>query len=121
MKKQSVVRRPWSIVKTVFGAMRAKEGRRTNTSFLILHPSSFLRVVVLSRRKKSAHRASPLVGRVGSIERTLAPDGFVLVEGELWPARLRGGGRAERGRCEVRVVGARGHLLEVEALPHKGP
>ncbi|HEY0169899.1 MAG TPA: NfeD family protein, partial [Pyrinomonadaceae bacterium] len=55
-----------------------------------------------------------LVGRVGSVETPLEPEGFVFVGGELWRARLRGGGRVERGDSNVRVVGARGCLVEVE-------
>jgi membrane protein implicated in regulation of membrane protease activity len=74
-------------------------------------------VVHASREKKRSSRLPlRLVGRVGSVERTLEPEGFVLVEGELWRARLRGGGRVERGSANVRVVGARDCVVEVEPL-----
>ncbi|HEX8684844.1 MAG TPA: NfeD family protein, partial [Pyrinomonadaceae bacterium] len=56
-------------------------------------------------KKKSSRRPLSLVGRVGSVERTLNPEGFVLVGGELWRARLRGGGRVASGASHVRVVG----------------
>lgn len=68
-----------------------------------------------SRQKKRSSRLPlDLVGRVGSVETPLEPEGFVLVGGELWRARLRGGGRVGRGDSNVRVVGARGCLVEVE-------
>jgi membrane-bound ClpP family serine protease len=70
-------------------------------------------VAVWSRRKKSGARALKVTGRVGSVVEALRPEGAVLVDGELWRARARAGHCVERGR--VRVVGARGHLLEVEA------
>ncbi|MFL6207522.1 MAG: NfeD family protein [Pyrinomonadaceae bacterium] len=90
-------------------------------SSLIPHPSSLFLLlcavlIVLaawSRHKKSAARVLDLTGRVGSVVAALRPEGAVLVAGELWRARVRSGGHIEHGR--VRVVGARGHLLEVEA------
>jgi membrane-bound ClpP family serine protease len=66
-----------------------------------------------SRHKKSARGVLDLTGRVGSVAEALRPEGAVLVDGELWRARVRSGRSVERGR--VRVVGGRGHLLEVEA------
>ena len=73
-------------------------------------------VVHASRQKKSSRLPLRLVGRVASVERTLDPEGFVLVEGELWRARVRGGAPVVRGSTSVRVVGARGCVLEVEPL-----
>jgi membrane-bound serine protease (ClpP class) len=73
-------------------------------------------VVHHSRQQKNSRHPLRLVGRVGSVERTLDPEGFVLVGGELWRARLRGGGRVARGGSDVRVVGARGCVVEVEPL-----
>ena len=69
-------------------------------------------VALSSRHRKSSRAPVRLLGRAGSVVRELAPEGFVLIEGELWPARLRGGGGLSRGR--VRVVGASGCALEVE-------
>jgi membrane-bound serine protease (ClpP class) len=73
-------------------------------------------VIHHSREQKNSRRPLNLVGRVASVERTLDPEGFVLVEGELWRARLRDGGRAARGTLNVRVVGARDCVIEVEPL-----
>ncbi len=66
-----------------------------------------------SRHKKSAMGELHLLGQWGRADSPLTPEGAVLVNGELWRARLRGGGEAVRG-ARVRVVGAAGHLLEVE-------
>ena len=73
-------------------------------------------VVHHSRQKKSSRLPLRLAGRVASVERTLDPEGFVLVDGELWRARLRGGGRVTVGSANVRVVGARDCVIEVEPL-----
>jgi membrane protein implicated in regulation of membrane protease activity len=71
-------------------------------------------VCFASRHQKASRRPLNVVGRVGSVERPLGPEGFVLVGGELWPARVRGGGAVGRGN--VRVVGASGSVLEVEPV-----
>jgi membrane protein implicated in regulation of membrane protease activity len=70
----------------------------------------------LSRRKKSSRLPLKLVGRIASVERPLNPEGFVLIDGELWRARVRGEACVEGMRASVRVVGARGCALEVESL-----
>lgn len=75
---------------------------------------AFIAYIALSSRHKKASRAPfDLIGRAGSVERELNPEGHVIVDGELWPARSRDGGRVARG-LHVRVVGARGLALEVE-------
>jgi membrane protein implicated in regulation of membrane protease activity len=71
-------------------------------------------VAAMSRHQKSARRPLRLEGRVGVVLEALAPEGAVLVDGELWRARARGGESIARGR--VRIVGARGHWLEVEPI-----
>jgi membrane protein implicated in regulation of membrane protease activity len=73
-------------------------------------------VIHHSRQQKNSRRPLRLVGRVASVERTLDPEGFVLVDGELWRARVRGGVRVMRGTLNVRVVGARDCVIEVEPL-----
>ena len=73
-------------------------------------------VVHASRQQKYSRSPLNLVGRVASVERALEPEGFVLIEGELWRARVRGGEVVGRGGSEVRVVGASGCVLEVEPL-----
>jgi membrane-bound serine protease (ClpP class) len=75
-----------------------------------------LYAALLSRQQKSSTRPLRLVGRVASVERDLEPEGFVLVGGELWRARVCGGANAVRVGERVRVTGARGCALEVEPL-----
>ena len=77
---------------------------------------SLLLVALLSRRRKASGRALAPLHRVGSVTEPLAPEGAVVVGGELWRARTRDGAHVPRGRANVRVVGARGHLLEVERV-----
>lgn len=73
-------------------------------------------VVHSSRQKKYSRSPLNLVGRVASVERALEPEGFVLIEGELWRARVRGAESIGSGGFNVRVVGASGCVLEVEPL-----
>jgi len=73
-------------------------------------------VVHSSRQQKYSRSPLNLVGRVASVERALEPEGFVLVEGELWRARVSGVASVARGGARVRVVGASGCVLLVEPL-----
>jgi membrane-bound serine protease (ClpP class) len=70
-------------------------------------------IALLSRRKKARIGEPCLLGARGSVETTLKPEGSILIRGELWRARSRSGLPIERGQG-IRVVGASGHLLEVE-------
>ncbi len=72
-------------------------------------------VVALSRHKKGGVGDVDLMGAVAVVETSLAPEGSVLVRGELWRARSSTGESMERGR-EVRIVGASQYLLEVEPV-----
>ena len=68
------------------------------------------------QKQKSSRLPLKLVGRVASVESPLAPEGFVLLDGELWRARVRGVDGVGRGCGNVRVVGARDCVLVVEPL-----
>lgn len=82
----------------------------------LLIASLAVTVLVLSRRKKRAASGElDLIGSIATVERSLTPEGAVLVRGELWPARSGANVRVERG-SRVCVTGASGHLLEVERL-----
>jgi membrane-bound serine protease (ClpP class) len=70
-------------------------------------------IAALSRHKKAATGELDLVGAVAFVETNLEPEGSVLVRGELWRARAHTGATIKSG-CDVRVVGASRHLLEVE-------
>jgi membrane-bound serine protease (ClpP class) len=75
-----------------------------------------LLVVFLSRREKASGDEFAPMNREASVTEALEPEGAVVVGGELWRARSATGERIERGRSNVRVVGARGYLLEVEPV-----
>jgi membrane-bound ClpP family serine protease len=70
-------------------------------------------VLLLWRHKKAGMGRIELIGRNGTVESALEPEGAVIVDGEVWRARARGGATLRIGE-RVRVVGASGHLLEVE-------
>lgn len=67
-----------------------------------------------SRHKKKALGPLHLVGRVARVETDLEPEGAVIVDGELWRARLSNEAEAMRRGTLARVVGAQGYMLEVE-------
>jgi membrane-bound serine protease (ClpP class) len=98
---------------------------RPSSLFSFLHPSLFILALAGAglvfacivfaawlHHRKGAGGPLGLEGRVGSVVNPLEPEGAVLVDGELWRARTQSGERIARGR--VRIVGARGHWLEVE-------
>jgi membrane-bound serine protease (ClpP class) len=72
-------------------------------------------VVHRSRQTKLSRRPLRLVGRTATVERALSPEGFVMLDGELWRARAVEGVTA-REMSKVRVVGASGCVLEVESV-----
>jgi membrane-bound serine protease (ClpP class) len=70
-------------------------------------------LAAMSRHKKSANNEIQLVGSRGHVEAELAPEGTVLVHGELWRARSADGINIASNTI-VQVVGLSGHLLLVE-------
>lgn len=70
-------------------------------------------LVFLSRHKKSATGPIKLLGATGVVQTSLDPDGAVLIDGELWQARLQNGSHLP-ARARIRVLGAVGPLLLVE-------
>jgi membrane-bound serine protease (ClpP class) len=82
---------------------------------LIVGLALALFVAAMSRHKKGGVGDVDLLGAVAFVQTSLAPEGSVMVRGELWRARSRTGQTVERGR-EVRIVGASQYLLEVEPV-----
>jgi membrane protein implicated in regulation of membrane protease activity len=78
-------------------------------------------VVHRSRQLKLSRRPLRLVGRVATVARELSPEGFVMLDGELWRARVSGAGQTAGASSSVRVVGASGCVLEVELFVGVGP
>src|ERR1700682_1236816 len=95
----------------------------SNSALVLIIPGvvAFLFLLVvngLSRHKRTANRQVSVLGAIGAIEIELEPEGAVIVNGELWRARFKGG-PGIKGETRVRVVGAHGHLLLVEPEPRK--
>ena len=74
---------------------------------------SLVLVIALYRHKKASSGTVHLVGETGEVASDLAPEGTVLVHGELWRARSGDGSRLNVGG-RIRVVGVEGHLLVVD-------
>lgn len=72
-----------------------------------------LALAAVSRHKKSATRELQLVGSSARVDAELAPEGTVLVHGELWRARSADGTNITP-HTMVQVVGLSGHLLLVQ-------
>jgi hypothetical protein len=70
-------------------------------------------VAAMSRHKKSATSEIQLVGSRARVDAELAPEGTVLIHGELWRARSDDGTNIASDTM-VHVVGLRSHLLLVE-------
>jgi membrane-bound ClpP family serine protease len=95
---------------------------KMNTSIvtaIFLTSALFIALLVLiaaaSRHKKRSAGALRLIGRYARVETDLRPEGAVIVDGELWRARLSGVVEEALLRgSRVRVIGASGYLLEVE-------
>src|SRR5258706_15237738 len=93
-------------------------------STLVLTIASFavffltLLVTALFHHKRSSSQRLNVIGAIGVIEIELDPEGAVIVNGELWRARLNDG-PSMPGKARIRVVGAEGHLLLVEPASEK--
>ena len=70
-------------------------------------------VALLSLRKRGASRDLQLIGESARVETTLKPDGTVILDGELWPARSNNG-IVINSQHLVRVVGIDNLSLLVE-------
>jgi membrane protein implicated in regulation of membrane protease activity len=76
----------------------------------VLYP--FLRVGYETRERSGIER---LIGERGVVKQRLDPEGFVLVQGELWKARAKSPGHSLDPGTRVRVAASEGMLLQVEA------
>ena len=70
-------------------------------------------VTALSRHKKAGAGDIKLVGEIAFVEIGLAPEGAVIVRGELWRARSNDGSVISPN-ARVRVVGFENYLALVE-------
>ena len=70
-------------------------------------------VVALYRHKRASSLTITVMGKTGDVVSDLAPEGTVMVQGELWRARS-GDGSEVSANTHVKVTGVEGHLLLVE-------
>jgi membrane-bound serine protease (ClpP class) len=70
-------------------------------------------VIALYRHKKASSGSIHVVGETGEVASDLAPEGTVIVHGELWRARS-GDGSTVVAETRVQVVGIDGLLLVVD-------
>lgn len=70
-----------------------------------------------ARRSKVKTGADAMLGWLAIAQTVLAPEGQVLVRGELWQARLTSSDSFVAAGERVKVLRADGHLLEVAAIP----
>ena len=70
-------------------------------------------VIALYQHKKKSLGEVRLIGEVGQVNTNLSPDGSVMVQGELWPARSIDGTFIAPPNL-VRIVGTQDHLLLVK-------
>lgn len=85
-------------------------------ALLVLILTAYL--IFLSRHKKSGTGAVKLMGNTGTAQSTLEPEGAVIVDGELWRARVVNGISVSTNQ-RVRIVGVEDHLVLVEPLSDK--
>ena len=70
--------------------------------------------VALALRKRFASSDRQLIGESACVESSLAPNGTVIVNGELWPAQSRNG-EVIPAHSRVRIVAVRDISLLVES------
>ena len=70
-------------------------------------------MAALSRHKKAGSGDVKLIGEMATVESRLAPEGTVIVRGELWCARSSDGSVIS-SQTRVRVVGFKDFLALVE-------
>ena len=94
------------VTTTLAGVMLSLAG---GASLAIL--ADFLWTMRNVRRTRVPHGTQALVGKTAVARTALAPEGFVVVQGERWLAEIEEG-RADPGD-RVRIVGAHGFRLRV--------
>ena len=70
-------------------------------------------VIALYRHKRASSVSISVMGKTGEVVSDLAPEGTVIVHGELWRARS-GDGSELTTKTPIRVIGVENYLLLVE-------
>jgi membrane-bound serine protease (ClpP class) len=71
-------------------------------------------IILLSRHRKAGMSTLSPLGMSARVESPLSPEGAILLNGELWRARLYSSSKVIIAGSSVRIVGVSGHLLLVE-------
>jgi membrane-bound ClpP family serine protease len=71
-------------------------------------------ITLLSRHRKAGMSALSPLGLSARVESLLAPEGAILLNGELWRARVNHSSTRVVAGSTVRIVGVSGHLMVVE-------
>lgn len=82
---------------------------------LVLPGLALIFIAAYAHHKKSASTALSIIGAEAYVEAALAPEGAVMINGEVWRARAEDNSHIEPGR-QVRVRAAQGVLLIVEPV-----
>jgi len=69
-----------------------------------------LLIALRSRRHKRLFTPSNLIGSSAIVDKPLAPEGSVIVRGEVWLARSSDGSSIP-GKTRVTIVGVQSHFL----------
>ncbi|MEJ7709268.1 MAG: NfeD family protein [Pyrinomonadaceae bacterium] len=75
---------------------------------------ALLSIAILSRRHKKASGELNLIGRRAFVVTPLCPEGSIMLNGELWLARVKPGKTVSHGT--VVIESASDHFLNVEPL-----
>ena len=87
-------------------------------AFIVLFFIFVVAKVVSTQRKKALTGAKGLVGEEGEVRERLAPEGIVLVHGELWRAKEKEGKTVKKGE-RIKISKVEGMLLTVEKVEEK--
>lgn len=87
----------------------------TTVAFIFLAATGALILAALSRHRKAGAGPLTVLGARGHVTTTLQPEGAVLLNGELWPARASDAATLISG-TKVEVVATKGTLLLVQEV-----
>lgn len=76
----------------------------------------FIYILLSSRHRKAGAGNLDLLGMIARVETTLEPEGAIILDGELWRARVLHPTSPVRPGHTVRIVGANGHFLLVSPM-----
>lgn len=84
-------------------------------SLLFLLVLSIIVFILRRHHLKGATQSFDVIGKCGTVHTSLAPQGSILIDGELWLARTANDAYLPVGQS-VRAVRTAGHVLIVEAF-----